>query len=28
LTMGQGYLRFKLQNMRAPVVFGFFQGGE
>ena len=25
--MGRGYLQFKLVNMRAPVVFGFFQGG-
>lgn len=28
LTSGRGYLQFKLLNMRAPVVFGFFQGGE
>lgn len=27
-SQGQGYLRFKLLNMRAAVVFGFFQGGK
>ena len=28
LTSGQGYLQFKVMNMRAPIIFGFFQGGQ